>query len=236
VLKFIKYLLILLVIALACGFLYLNTIFKTKAQEMASKMTGTPVQLSYASVSPFKGTIVMGGVNVGNPKGFKSKHAIEFSSIAASVDIKSLLTDNIKIKNVTIKKPVIYYEVGVSGDNIRALLRNVKSSGRDADQASRESKTKKSVVIQDLYLNQPKVKLAADFFGLKADHEMNLSDIHLTNVGAKKGGASIENITGIVLKEISQELASIQAAGFKRVGDEIGKSAGDAIKKIGDLF
>jgi uncharacterized protein involved in outer membrane biogenesis len=235
-LKLVKYIFILLAIILLAGFFYLNTIFKTQAQGIASKMLGTEVRINYASVNLFKGTISMSGVNIANPKGFRAKHAIEFSSIAVNMDIKTLLEDVIKIKTVTIKKPVIFYEVGVDGDNIRALLRNVKSGSKTGAASGGQGKTKKSVVIQNLYLNQPKVILAADFFGLKTDHEMNLDNIHLTNVGAKKGGASIENITGIVLKEIGQELASIQAAGFKRVGDEIGKSANDAIKKIGNLF
>jgi hypothetical protein len=239
--KLIKYLLIIIATLIVVFFLYLNTIFKTTAENIASRMTGTKVSISFAAISPFSGTIVIKGMDVGNPKGFQSKHAIEFSSLTANVDTKTIFDEKIRITKVELKNPVIYYEVGMDGDNIRKLLSNVKSNSASparAEAANESSKRiKRKVVIDDLYLINCKARLAANFFGLKAGHEVKLDNIHLKNIGESKGGVSVENVTGLVLQNIIKQLASIRASD---ITDQIGgidtKSISKSLGGIKDLF
>ena len=235
--KFIKYFLLLIIILLVAGFLYLNTIFKTAAENIASSMTGTKVSMTYASISPFSGNITMGGLDVGNPAGYQSKNAIEFSSISASVDMKSIFTDTIKIKKIELKNPIIYYEIGLKGDNIRALLSNVTSSKGSGMHTTKtdapESASKKKVIIQDLYLYNCKAKLMADLFGLKAGQEIDLSNIHLQNIGGENDGTSIENVTGLVLQDVIKQLAKIRLSDVTTQLKNInGKSIGKSLKSL----
>lgn len=240
--KLIKYLLILIIAVVVVAFLYLNTIFKSKAEEIASRMTGTKVSITLASISPWNGTILIKGLDVGNPQGYQSKNAIEFSSISAKIDTKTIFDQTIHVKTVVLQDPVINYEIGMGGDNIRKLLSNVKSnSGSSKNSVPSEpeasSGSKRKVVIDDLYLYNCKAKLAADVFGLKAGHEFSLNNIHLQDVGSDKGGTSIENVTGMVLGDITKELAKVKFSdltdGIKGINtDSISKSA----KGLKNLF
>jgi uncharacterized protein involved in outer membrane biogenesis len=247
--KFLFRLILFVILAVAVvAYFYLNTFFKTKAEEIASSMTGTKVEISYVAISPFSGNIAIGGISVANPSGFKSQHAIKFSSITASVDIKSALTDVVKIKNVTLKNPVIFYEIGVNGDNIRKLLGNVnsgKSSRRGAGNTN-GSTTKKKVVIEKLDLIDTKVELAANLFGLEAGQDFNVGNIHLTNIGGTNSGTQIENVTTQVLRKIIAEISELKASGFTdqlnniQMPDvdtkKLGKDIEDSVKGLENLF
>ncbi len=236
--RILKYLLLLLAIISVAGFLYLNTIFKTQAEKIASRMTGTKVTITYASISPFSGNIVIGGLSVANPTGFKAKNAIEFDSISASIDMKSTMQETIKITKVELKNPVIYYEIGLNGDNIRALLGNVKAGSRSSGgNNSSSGGTKKKVVIDDLYLINCKARLAADLFGLHAGQEFNVGDIHLRNVGGANDGTSIENITLLVLQKIAGEITKLKASGFVgKIEGQFKNLKGSSLKQIENLF
>lgn len=223
--KLIKFIFILLILAVIGAFVYLNMFLKSDAAKYASAMTGTNVGISYVSLSPTTGNIEVGGIDIGNPKGFKSTNAIEFGSIAAEIDAKSIIEDTVIVKNVTIDNPVIYYEVGINGDNLRQLVKNIKRSAG----GSGTSANSKEVIIENLYLRNAKVIMAGDFFGYKAGEELEIDDIHLQNIGTGKNGATPEQVTEQVLAKIIDEIVSAKTS--KLLGNP-----GKVLDGLKDLF
>ncbi|PIR32001.1 MAG: hypothetical protein COV36_05815 [Alphaproteobacteria bacterium CG11_big_fil_rev_8_21_14_0_20_44_7] len=228
--KLLKLSLITIIALFIIAFIYLNTIFKNVAEDYGKQITKTEVGITYASLSPFSGNISVGGLDVGNPQGFKQKNAIEFSSISADVDTSSIFSDTIIIDELRIKKPVINYEIGVNGDNIRTLLNNIKSGKISSGSSSAGSGKKKDVVIKNLYLEQGKVKLSADLFGMKAGEEIDFPDMHLTDIGTKNGGTSPAKASELIIAELNKELLKLKAGKFT---DQI---KGNLNKALGDLF
>lgn len=236
-----RLILILIIAAGLIAYFYLNTFFKTKAEAIATNMTGTRVEISYVAISPFSGNISLGGISVANPKGFKAEHAIKFSSITAQVNLKSVLKDVVKVENVTLQNPHIYYEIGLDGDNIRKLLGNVNASKK----SSTPSTSKKKVVIDRLDLINTKVELAANIFGMEAGQEFKVGNITLNGIGSNSNGAHLENVTGQVLRKIIARVSELKASGFKEQLEgintnfdtkKLGKDIEDSVKGLENLF
>lgn len=249
--KLFKYLLILILVVFAAAFFYMNTIFKSVAEEVGSEMTGTNVSISVVSINPLGGSILISGVSVGNPDGFKSKNAIEFSSLSAAVDLGSVFSDVIKVSEVRLANPKIYYEVGVRGDNIRKLMGNVEKNSKKSGGTSSKSKSSGSsqkVVIENLYLTDGEIELAVNMLGLKAGQAVPFPDMHMKNIGGgNKGGTSVGKVTSYVFSKIAKQAVSLKNSGFggltdglkdgmKGFGDSLKDSGGKAVDKLKSLF
>lgn len=79
------------------------------------EITGVPVSLSGISISVVDGKAALYGLVVGNPDNFKTKHALSLSEISVTLDIGSLTTDVIRIKELTVIKSEVTYEYASAG-------------------------------------------------------------------------------------------------------------------------
>jgi hypothetical protein len=79
-------------------------------------------------------------------------------------------------------------------DNFNTILNNItkmSSSEKQTTQASKKEGVGKKIIIKDFVVKNGKVDLALSVYGL-GDKQISspLPDIHLTNIGEKKKGAS----------------------------------------------
>ena len=78
------------------------------------------MRLNEAAVSATSGQGALRGLSVGNPKRFKTPTAFELDEISLTLDIGSITSDPIVIKEIVVSAPRVTYELGPQGSNIDA--------------------------------------------------------------------------------------------------------------------
>jgi hypothetical protein len=232
---------IIIVVLLVVGISNLGPIIKTAVNTYGPKITKTEVSLGDVGISILSGETKLKNFQLGNPKGFKTPHAVSVGSIYVDVDEKSLTGDTIVIDKIEISAPEITYEKTSKTDNFQALLNNVKSGSTTTESAkepSSEAANGKKIIIGNFILKNGKVNLAASTILGDKSISAALPDIHLKDLGKESGGTSpakaFEKIFAAIYKEItSPDVTKALNESLKRLADEnIGAIQEDAEKQL----
>lgn len=181
-----------IIILLVVGVSNLGPIIKKAVNTYGPNITKTQVELGDVGVSLLSREAKLKDFILGNPEGFKSEQAMSVKSIHVNVDEKSLTKDTIIFDRIEVVAPEITYEKIRSTDNFQTIMNNVKKSV-GADTATKPSAEKgkkgegKKILIRDFVLRNGKVNLTMAALG-ENRVSAELPDIHLKNVGQKKGG------------------------------------------------
>jgi hypothetical protein len=182
-------------------------------------ITGVTVKLGGVKIVPAEGTAALQGLALGSPKGFKAPHVVVLDDVRMVLDVSSLTSDVVVIKEMTISKPDIFYEKGPGGlTNIDAILRNVDAytanhlgSGKDASGAAGKAPGRK-LVIDHVYIRGAKASLMHPLLG-SSSMSVTLPDLHLTGIGRKSNGATADEVTHQILGALSQSLSRSFSSG-----------------------
>jgi hypothetical protein len=125
------------------------------------------------------------------------------------------------IKKIVMSTPEVTYELGPQNSNIDAIRRNVdaytKGSGtkKEAESTAESQKAPgRKVIIENLYIRNGRVNIGSTL----SDKTMSapLPDIHLTNIGKQKGGATpgevAEKIIGALGQSANSAVASVDTS------------------------
>ncbi|MGD2029183.1 MAG: AsmA family protein [Desulfobacterales bacterium] len=183
-----------IIILLVVGVSNLGPIIKKAVNTYGPKITKTQVKLGDVGVSLLSTEAKLKDFILGNPEGFKSEQAMSVKSIHVNVDEKSLTKDTIIIDKIEVVAPKITYEKIRGTDNFQTIMNNVKKSvGADKTTEAPAEKGKKGegkkILIRDFIVRSGKVNLTMAALG-ENTVSADLPDIHLKNVGQKKGGES----------------------------------------------
>jgi hypothetical protein len=192
-----------------------------------------------AHIAIADGRATLRGLVVGNPDGFKTKHALTMGEISMTLDIGSLTTDVIRIKEIMLIKPEITYEYASAGSNLDVLQRNIERSiaqQRGNAKKTQDSESGKKLVIEHLYIKNGTASASADV--LNGDVlAVPIPDLHLQDIGKKSNGITtaeaMRQILGPVIQQVDISVASL---GLNNVGKTIQKGVGAATRTIKDLF
>jgi Uncharacterized protein involved in outer membrane biogenesis len=203
---YIALLAVLLLIVAAVLYIWLanplNALVKTAIEKYGSEMTQAQVSVSGVDLSPTDGKGVLSGLALGNPKGFKSPHALKAGRIELALEPASLTRDVVLIHRIHVDAPYISYEKNDKGvTNFDAIQRNVQryvGAGSKAPKEDKKAETK--MVIESLLIRNAKV----NYNGLM---DLKLPDIHLRNIGKKSGGATSAEVTRAIVGELNKQLA-----------------------------
>ena len=203
------------------------------------EITGVPVSLSGVSISLADGRATLRGLVVGNPDGFKTKQALSLGEISMTLDMGSLTTDVIRIKELTFIKPEVAYEHASTGSNLDVLQRNVERSiarHRGGTKTAQDSEPGKKLVIEHLYIKHGTVSVSTDVLHGNV-LSVPIPDLHLRDIGRKSNGATageaMQQILGPLVQQVGTSVASL---GLNTVGKTIQKGVDAATQTIKDLF
>ena len=189
-----------------------------------STMTRARVGVEHVDIHPSTGKGVISGLFIGNPKGFKTPHALSVQSIEIDVDLASVASDVIVVRMILISKPDVIYEKGESLTNFDAIQRNIEAYLGPANK--RASRSGPRLIVNELTIANATAYASAPFMEGKSV-SIPLPDISLRNLGADKGGVTPgelgEEIAGALKARLSP------AANFKRMTN----SAEAALDKAG---
>jgi len=133
---------LLVVIVAGLFYLYssLGSLIKVAVEKYGSEITQAKVQLNQAKVSATSGQGALRGLNVGNPKGFRTASAFKLGEISLTLDVSTIASKPVIIKEIVVSAPEVTYELGPQGSNIDAIKRNVDAytkAGRSTEKAER---------------------------------------------------------------------------------------------------
>jgi hypothetical protein len=210
---------IIVIIVAGVFYLYssLGSLIKMAVEKYGSEITQAKVRLNEAEVSATSGTGALRGLYVGNPEGFKTASAFKLGEISLTLDVGSITSDPVIIKEIVVSAPEVTYELGPQGSNIDAIKRNVDGYLKAAGTQKEPEKTAKSekepgrkVVIENLYIRNGRVTIGSTI----SDKTMTapLADIHLSNIGKQKGGATPGEVADKIITALGQSANSAVAS------------------------
>lgn len=231
----------------------INAIVKTAIESVGSEATQTKVAVSDVDISTREGRGTIRGFTLGNPSGFKTPNAIALGEATVVLDLTTLTSNTIVIKQVTIAAPQVTYELGDGGANIDVIRRNVESfagkSGSGSSNAGTKNsgsakKDEKKVVIENLVIQDGKVGVSAALLQGRT-LSVPLPSIRLQNIGKDKGGATPAEVAEKILQEVTgatsravtasadvRNLIGERLPGAARQLIERGGEAGGAIRNL----
>jgi len=228
---------ILLVVVLS----KLGPLIKTAVNKYGPPMTNTEVSLRDVDISILSGQAGLKDFLLGNPKGFKSPHAISVGKISVDVDEKSLTGDTIIIDKIEVVAPDIIYERALKTDNFQSLLKNLQGTaaeGKTAAKKTGEDSGGKKIMIRDFLLKDATLTLATTIMNVKSA-SVKIPDIHLKDLGTADDGLvpaeAFEKIIAALYKTItSPGVSDALKQSLKDMGDDAKKqleATGEDLKK-----
>lgn len=223
----------------------MGTVVKTAVERGGPILLGVPVTIEKTHFRLLQGIVHLNGFVLGNPEGFKTRHAISVNEVAVEFDPKSLFSNTIVIKRIYVKSPEIVYELGLGKSNIGRILERLEGSeeaGKPADKPKPAAdEGGKKVIIEDFLIEGAHVRLSATLaMGVAAP--IPLPPIHLKDIGKEEGrkGASAAEVLKKVFGAIGHAVTGVVTGtvgligdGAKAVGHEAGKVVGGVKHLIG---
>src|SRR5262245_20275234 len=222
------------VVGIAAFLLYssIDSIVKAAIEKVGTDLTGTEVRVADVDISLGSGAGTLRGFRVVNPDGFEREDAFRFDEVTLTLDLATIASDPVVIKELVIERPRIRYELGGSGSNVGTIQKNVAghaAEGQPADSGP-------NLVIQHLYFKDGEITVAGSKM-LNKGASVPLPDVHVTDIGSEPGGASLSTVAKKVMGRLGREITTaVASVDLKKLGHEAEDSAKSLGKKIGDLF
>lgn len=229
----------ILVIAIAGAAYYfasnLDSIVKAVIERYGTEATQASVTLKSVKLSVTEGSGQLSTLAVKNPKGFSSADAISLGDIKVALDLSTLQSNTIVVKDVTVLQPSVLYEYAGGGGNLETIQKNVqsyaakfsggktepnKSAGDPGQSAS--TQPEKKVIIENLVIRDGKVAVTHQALQGRT-LSASLPTIQLKDIGKDKGGATPAEVAEKVIGAISAQASRVATA-------ELQKQAGDLLK------
>jgi uncharacterized protein involved in outer membrane biogenesis len=245
---------LLVVIVLIAGALYyvltnVNSIVKASVERYGSEATQASVKLDKVSLAFTEGRGALSGLRIGNPQGFATPSALVLGQIAVALDTSTVMGDGpIVIREVTIDRPEITYEVKGATNNLDTIRKNVSSyassitGGASPSGAADKGNEGRKLIIENLYVRDGQIAISHTALQGQA-LAVPLPTIHLTNIGKDEGGATPGEVAAKVVGAITSQASQVGAEALVGKLGDVGKvvsgtaeegvsSAGKALKGL----
>ena len=237
-----------IVVLLIVAVIARDAIIKAAVVNIGSAVTGTKVEMDSFS-SSFGGTVELSGFRVANPEGYRQPYAFQVGRVRVVVNVGSLFSDVIEVKEVLIEGTRANFEMKLNGSsNLTDIQKNVEafSSGKDEESGAAEEEAepaetsapeeseaaKKKVVIRLVRIEGTELSVSSDL--LKSDVPLPVPPITLENLGEGKSfGETLNEFAAKVLVSLSNALSE---SGIQGVGDALkdaGRNLSDSLKQSG---
>lgn len=217
----------LLILALALHPLWIGSAIKVATTKVAPTYTGTPLALEECDINLYAGRVVFGGFALSNPEGCADKTAASVKTLRVVVDVPSLATDVIVVKEITLTGIYASYlnaapgktNFDVIADNAKAATGGDQATGEGAEQApeqtvepptsepksevAAESKGEgKKVIIEKLTFGD----LMVSYYGFPLPVP---GTIVLTDIGKDTQGVSWQGAGEEIVAQLQQKLGAV---------------------------
>jgi hypothetical protein len=203
----------------------LDGLVKGAIESYGGAMTQATVSVGAVDIQPSDGRGFIRNLVIGNPKGFKTPHALKVGEIEVAIDIASVARDVVIIRKIAISAPDVIYEKGEAMTNFDAIQKHIADYLGPAE----KKEGGKKLIVEELTIRNAKAQASAAFMDGKTV-TVALPDITLRDVGKAKGGITPGELGNEIAKAIKDRLSS--TVNF----DALAKSAGKALDKAGSAI
>lgn len=193
---------LVLVLVLAIP-LWLGPTVASVANKIAPEYTGTSFTLEKVGINPYSGKYKLGPLVLGNPKGYSVPVAFAVSNVLVDVEMSSLFTDTIHIREITIENPYASYISENGTNNFEWIAAHAQSKLPPKEEEEKEEKgPKKKVIIDVLTISGTHVKYSIM-------PEIPIPTITIKDIGKEKGGASWEEAGKAIMDNVMKAGSSL---------------------------
>jgi uncharacterized protein involved in outer membrane biogenesis len=222
---------ILLAIVVVLINLFADRAVKIGIETAATKALNVGVSVDDVKLSIMAGKLTLGNLVINNPPGYQYDKLLQLQNAKIAVDIRSLLSDTVNIKEIKLDgAQVVLEQRGVSGNNIQDIIKSMPSSPKTQEQTQQPSG--KKLHIDNLEISNITVKAKLLPIPGKADTvTLKLAPIKMTNLG---GDNKLDTaaLSGKILWAIAEGVAQ-QGAGV--LPDDMLGSLKSTIAKTAEL-
>ncbi len=215
----------------------LDSVVASAIRSYGPEITGVSVKLDGVRIQPADGSAALRGLQLGNPKGFKTDHALAVGEVRMQLDIASLSKDVVLIKEIAIEQPEVVYEYASGGSNLDVIQRNVDAYIAKLTGGSQTPKGKeKKLIIENLTIKGAKARVSAEVLQGKA-MTVALNDIHLVDIGKKSNGVTPAEATRQIVGAITQSATkAVTPLNLGGAVDSVKKGAASAVDSVKGFF
>jgi uncharacterized protein involved in outer membrane biogenesis len=204
----------LLIIALLVISISVNSIVKSSIERIGTEMAGTAVTVERVSISALSGSGEISGFRVANPDGYGRDYAVEIENFSISLNLKSLLSDEVLVHEIIIESPRIYLEQKLPGNNLNDIMRHLRDT-------SPQETSDKQLVIERFYLFDGVADLYTEVGG-EREARVEISEIEMNDLGRGGGQQALEEVIERIAERIVDEaMRGAVDAGTDQIRDAI---------------
>lgn len=221
----------IVVIGLFAVQFFLGSIVKAGVNRVGPHLAQTNVVLDGARISAFTGQGELTGLRVANPQGWSARDAFSFESIKLDVEPGSLFGDKIVVNELIIDRPAFVYESKLVASNIGDLMKNIQR-GRDAPEGQTAEEPAKKIEVKHLVLRDGKITVGVG----AAATTLNMKPIEMHDLGTQEGGLTPNQLAVAIMGKVTPVIVAAAAQNVEQLGEALGGSAGEAVKKAGGFL
>ncbi len=209
-----------------------DSIVKAAIERVGSDVTQTEVTVDEVEISLTSGEGTIRGLVIGHPEGFDER-VMRIGEARVVLDIGSLTSDTIVIKEISVTAPEVTVEVSGAGTNISRLQETLTQTGGGSGGSSSggNPEDEKKLVINRVTLAEGRVGLKAA--GLDRGVGANLPTITLNDIGKDSGGAEPAEVAKVIVAAVSAAAgqAAITSGVLQKLEGDVGDKAKGLLEK-----
>ena len=128
--RFLLVILIVFLVLLAALLFVRDTLVEFTVEKAGSALLGTQIEVADFS-SSLAGRVELTGLTVANPQGYEAPHAIKLEKIIVDIDILSLLTERIRIREITVRGFLLNFEQKLANNNLGEIQDNLRAGKKE---------------------------------------------------------------------------------------------------------
>jgi hypothetical protein len=183
---------------------------------------GQQVSVKKVDVSLLKSKINIENLEIKNLDNFKNKSLVQIDNILIDFDLRSIFTNIIMIKKVSIDGPIFNYESILVDKKIRDNISQFKGFNKQKDQPNQtqnniintnqdikilSAKNNKNFSINELVIDHAIIKVSNDVLGVK--REFNLNKITFNNLGTLETSSKFKDAFEMFLQDIMLNMSNM---------------------------
>lgn len=163
--------------------LWINPVATFLAGSIVPAYTDTAFELGRVNLNPYTGKLLISGVRLANPEGYSEKDAFTLGSLSAEFETMSLLSDTVRIHDVTIDSPFASWVFDAAGsNNFDRIVAAVNEKLGPKKEKKEKGKTK--VIVDKVTVKNVRAVVGQGAF--------ELASLSLTDFGKDDAPAKIE--------------------------------------------
>ncbi len=256
--RLLAVLLVLVVTGVVLLIVNLNRIVTTSVEKGGALVLGVRTKLDDASVRLTSGTVGLDGLVLGSPAGFHAPEMLRLAHTRATVDLWSLRTDEVIVKEVVVDGLEVTFELLEGKTNWGVLMERLREEPTEQEQRE----VRKKLSIDRLVFKNGKVRVTG--VSLEEDVDVPLPNLELTNLSTADGrgksvrqtlkaviaalyGSTLNSLEGVLpAEQLKKPLAEAEAL-LKEAGgmmddvkpqaqDTVGEGAEKAKEALDDIL